>query len=43
LIALWNGEAGDGAGGTQDMVNKAKESAAKTIILSMKKIFALES
>jgi tetratricopeptide (TPR) repeat protein len=43
LIALWDGEAGDGAGGTQDMVNKAKESAAKTIILSMKKIFALES
>jgi hypothetical protein len=33
LVALWDGEAGDGPGGTKDMVNKADESAAKTIIL----------
>jgi hypothetical protein len=41
LIALWDGEAGDGPGGTKDMVNKAEESAAKTIILPTRDIFAL--
>jgi hypothetical protein len=41
LIALWDGEAGDGPGGTKDMVNKAEESAAKTIILPTSDIFAL--
>jgi hypothetical protein len=41
LIALWDGEAGDGAGGTQDMVNRADESGAKTIILPTKQIFGL--
>lgn len=42
LIALWDGAAGDGAGGTQDMVNRADESGAKTIILPTKEIFGLE-
>jgi hypothetical protein len=41
LIALWDGEAGDGPGGTKDMVNKADESGAKTILLDTKKIFDL--
>jgi hypothetical protein len=40
LIALWNGARGDGAGGTADMVEKAQERGAKTIILDTKKIFA---
>lgn len=39
LIALWNGTTGDGAGGTADMVEKAQERGAKTIILDTKKIF----
>jgi len=40
LIALWNGASGDAAGGTADMVQKAQERGAKTIILDTKKIFA---
>jgi hypothetical protein len=40
LIALWNGATGDGTGGTADMVEKAQERSAKTIILDTKKIFA---
>jgi hypothetical protein len=39
LIALWNGASGDGAGGTADMVRKAQERGAKTIILDTNKIF----
>lgn len=40
LIALWDGEpGGDGPGGTQDMLNKTRESGAKTIILHTKKLF----
>ena len=33
LIALWNGEQGDGSGGTQHMVKQAEISGARTIIL----------
>jgi hypothetical protein len=40
LIALWNGATGDGPGGTCDMVQKARDRGAKTIILDTKKIFA---
>jgi hypothetical protein len=40
LIALWNGTSGDAAGGTADMVQKAQDRGAKTIILNTKKIFA---
>jgi hypothetical protein len=40
LIALWNGATGDGTGGTADMVEKAQERGAKTIILDTKQIFA---
>jgi tetratricopeptide (TPR) repeat protein len=39
LIALWDGEAGDGPGGTKDMVNQADESAARTIILPTEEVF----
>jgi hypothetical protein len=41
LIALWNGASGDGPGGTADMVQKAQERGAKTVILDTKKIFGL--
>jgi hypothetical protein len=41
LIALWNGAAGDGAGGTADMVAKARERGAKTVILDTKQVFGL--
>ena len=41
LIALWNGAAGDGAGGTADMVEKARERGAKIVILDTDKIFGL--
>jgi hypothetical protein len=41
LIALWDGEAGDGPGGTKDMVNRANESAAKAIVLPTTSIFDL--
>ncbi len=33
LVALWNGEPGDNAGGTEDMVRMAQERGARTVIL----------
>ncbi len=41
LIALWNGEAGDGPGGTADLVEKAGERGAKTLILKTKDLFGV--
>ena len=41
LIALWNCEGGDGAGGTEDMVNEVKKLGARTIIIDTKKEFKL--
>ena len=40
LIALWNGATGDGPGGSGDMVQRASERGAKTVILNTNKIFA---
>jgi hypothetical protein len=42
LIALWDGQAGDGPGGTGDMVEEARERGAKIIILDTKKILAAD-
>ncbi len=39
VIALLNGEEGDGPGGTADLVAKAQQRGAKTIILNTKEIF----
>ena len=39
LIALWNGQQGDGPGGTADLVDKAGQRGAKTLILDTKQIF----
>jgi hypothetical protein len=36
LLALWNGEGGDGPGGTQDMVETARARGAKAVILDAK-------
>ena len=38
LIALWNGEVGDGAGGTEDMVTRAKDRGATFIHLDARKL-----
>jgi tetratricopeptide (TPR) repeat protein len=40
VIALWNGERGDGPGGTADLVEKAAARGAKSVILDTKKLFA---
>ena len=41
VIALWDGESGDGPGGTGDLVSRAKASGAKPIILDTKTLFGL--
>ena len=41
LLALWNGKAGDGPGGTADMVKLANEHGAKTIVADTNKLFGL--
>lgn len=42
LIALWNGKAGDGPGGTEDMVAQARRRGAHTILLNTERLFGLE-
>jgi tetratricopeptide (TPR) repeat protein len=37
LIALWNGEVGDGPGGTEDMVQRAQDRGATFILLDARK------
>jgi hypothetical protein len=41
LIALWNGKAGDGPGGTGDMVELAKSHGAKVLLKNTDELFAL--
>jgi hypothetical protein len=41
LLALWDGESGDGPGGTRDMVDKAQASGAKVEIENTKALFDL--
>lgn len=41
LIALWDGETGDGPGGTEHMVSLARERGARIVHLNTKKIFDL--
>ncbi len=38
LIALWDGEAGDGPGGTADMVNRARDRGAKIVHLDARRL-----
>ncbi len=42
VIALWNGEAGDGPGGTADMIQQAKARGAKTLIIDTNTLFQVE-
>lgn len=41
LLALWNGQAGDGPGGTADMVKLAKSHGAKVCVKNTDELFAL--
>jgi hypothetical protein len=41
LLALWNGAAGDGPGGTADMVTLAKTHGANTVTVDTNKLFGL--
>ena len=43
LLALWNGKAGDGPGGTQDMVKLAEAHGAKVCIKNSDELFGLAS
>ncbi len=38
LIALWNGQHGDGPGGTEDMVERAKQRGARAVILDASRL-----
>jgi hypothetical protein len=40
-IALWDGRAGDGPGGTEDLVEQARKRGAKTVILNTRQLFGL--
>jgi tetratricopeptide (TPR) repeat protein len=42
LIALWDGAAGDGPGGTADLVAQARKRGAKVVILDTKALFGLQ-
>jgi len=41
LIALWNGQKGDGPGGTGDLVERAQERDALPVILDTRKLFGV--
>jgi hypothetical protein len=41
LIALWNGEQGDGPGGTGDLVERARQRHAETAILDTRALFGI--
>jgi hypothetical protein len=41
LIALWNGQGGDGPGGTENMVQEVEKLKARTIIIDTKKEFGV--
>jgi hypothetical protein len=41
LIALWNGQGGDGPGGTEDMMRQVEKLRARIIIIDTRKEFGL--
>jgi hypothetical protein len=43
LLALWDGQSGDGPGGTKDMVEQAERFGARVIIIDTKRDFGLGS
>jgi hypothetical protein len=42
LIALWNGQEGDGPGGTGDLVARARQRQARVVVLDTKELFGME-
>ena len=38
LIALWNGEGGDGPGGTADMVKRVRETGGEAVVLDARRL-----
>jgi hypothetical protein len=42
LIALWDGESGDGPGGTRHLVERAREHGAAAVILDTKRLCGVE-
>jgi hypothetical protein len=43
VIALWDGSSGDGPGGTEDMVTKARTRGAKTVDLNTRTLFSIDT
>jgi hypothetical protein len=43
LLALWDGQSGDGPGSTKDMVEQAERFGARVIIIDTKRDFGLGS
>jgi hypothetical protein len=43
LVALWDGESGDGPGGTEHMVSLANERGARVVRLDTKELFGLNN
>jgi hypothetical protein len=41
LIALWNGEGGNGPGGTEHMVEQARQRGARTVVLDTRELLQL--
>jgi hypothetical protein len=41
LIALWNGQHGDGPGGTSDMISRADDRDAETRVINSAALFNL--
>ena len=41
LIALWDGQEGDGPGGTKDLIERGKKSAVKSLIINTKQLFEI--
>lgn len=41
VVALWNGQGGDGPGGTEHMIQQAQARGGKTIIIDTKEAFGL--
>ena len=41
LLALWNGQKGDGPGGTSDLVERARDRHARTVILDTQRLFGV--
>jgi len=41
LIALWDGQEGDGPGGTGDLVRKVEDMGARSVVINTKELFGL--